>query len=59
LSDPTPFCKTAQARKAFTAWCTRLQDLGVELAEADFYVIATVASREAALDDPGRAWAHA
>ncbi len=46
-----PFCPSAKAAKALAAWTSRLEGLGIELAEADRYVIAVVASREAALED--------
>ena len=48
---PAPFCKTAAARAAFGAWRKRLEALGVELADADRYVVGLLASREARLDE--------
>ncbi len=52
VTEPAaPFCPSAQARRAAAAWAARLEALGVQLAEADRYVVAIVASREAALED--------
>jgi hypothetical protein len=49
--NAAPFCEARPARRAFDAWCARLEDLGVVLGAADLFVIGLVASREVRLAD--------
>ena len=46
-----PFCSTKPAREAFDRWRTRLDSLGVELGEADGYLLGLLATREARLEE--------
>jgi hypothetical protein len=46
-----PFCTTPPAIEAFGKWYARIENLGVELGEADDYIIGLVASREARLQE--------
>jgi hypothetical protein len=48
-----PFCSSRAAAAAFDAWVTRLEALGLTLADADRYVVGLLASREALLEGLG------
>lgn len=52
-----PFCATPAAIEAFEKWYARIEAIGVELGEADHYVIGLVASREARLQELSEALA--
>lgn len=47
---PRPFCTDKAAASAFDRWVGRLEAMGIELQEADNYVIGLLASREARLE---------
>jgi hypothetical protein len=51
-----PFCAgDRDAELAFSAWLKRVEALGIEVGDADLYVIGVLASREAALERLRRA----
>jgi len=48
-AQPAPFCDAPAARAAFDRWIQRLSALGLELSDADRYLVGVLASREATL----------